>query len=179
MPAAERLAALARDHEARPVDGPTYRPMTRALAAVLVAGLLAWGARLILAAGSPSAGEMLAAAALAAVLLWPMPSILFGRTVVDGRGIRQGGWMGREVAWHEIQRVRFARVPLSPRLLVSPGFSRVKVFYSGSAALDDAFARIADELTRPDPAPAGKSGAARPGDAPPGDASPGDARTDR
>jgi hypothetical protein len=75
-----------------------------------------------------------------------------------------------------LQRFEYSEVAMGGR-------ARIVVYAPDHATAEracrDAFARIADELTRPDAAPAGKSGAARPGDAPPGDASPGDARTDR
>jgi hypothetical protein len=144
-----RLDALARAF-ATPVTGPTYRPLTRALAVVLVVGLLAWGLRLALASPEPlDATRLAAGAAIALALLWPMPMLLFGRTVVDATGVRQLGWMGREVEWAQVQRIRFVRMPMSPRLMISLGIGRVKVFYSGSPALDDAFVRATRLLTAP------------------------------
>jgi hypothetical protein len=144
-----RLEALARAF-ATPVSGPTYRPVTRALAVVLVGGLLLWGARMLIASPEPlDATRLAAGAAIAIALLWPMPMLLFGRTVVDATGVRQTGWMGREVEWTQVQRVRFVRMPMSPRLMISLGIGRVKVFYSGSAALDDAFFHATRLLTAP------------------------------
>jgi hypothetical protein len=144
-----RLDALARAF-ATPVTGPTYRPLTRALAVALVVGLLAWGLRLVLASPEPlDATRLAAGAAIALALLWPMPMLLFGRTVVDATGVRQLGWMGREVEWSQVQRIRFVRMPMSPRLMISLGIGRVKVFYSGSPALDEAFVRATRLLTAP------------------------------
>ena len=144
-----RLDALARAF-ATPVSGPTYRPLTRGLALALVAGLLGWGARALIASPEPlDATRLAAGAAVAFALLWPMPMLLLGRTVVEATGVRQLGWMGREVAWSEVQRIRFVRLPLSPRLMVSLGVGRMRVFYSGSAELDEAFARAVRLLTAP------------------------------
>ncbi len=144
-----RLEALARAF-ATPVSGPTYRPLTRALALALVAGLLGWGVRALLASPEPlDATRLAAGAAVAFALLWPMPMLLFGRTVVDATGVRQLGWMGREVGWSEVQRIRFVRLPMSPRLMISLGIGRVKVFHSGSAELDRAFAEAVRLLTAP------------------------------
>ena len=144
-----RLDALANAF-ATPVSGPTYRPATRVLAAVLVAGLLGWGARLLATSPDPfDATRLAAAAAIAIALLWPMPMLLFGRTVVDATGVRQLGWMGREIEWTQVQRIRFVRMPMSPRLMISMGIGRVKVFYSGNPALDEAFARATRLLTAP------------------------------
>ena len=144
-----RLDALARAF-ATPVSGPTYRPATRVLAAVLVAGLLGWGLRAALVSAEPlDASRLAAGAAIAVALLWPMPALLFGRTVVDATGVRQLGCMGREVGWAQVQRIRHVRVPMSPRLMVSLGIGRMKEFYSGSPELDEAFLRAARILTSP------------------------------
>ena len=144
-----RTEALARAF-ATPVDGPTYRMPTRIAAGALVAALLVTGARVLLTSPEPLDMQRATAAAVVALaLLWPMPSILFGRTVVDARGVRQLGWMGKEAEWSTVQSVRFLRMPLAPRLLVRAGFGRVKVFHSGSAALDDAFERAVRLLSGP------------------------------
>jgi hypothetical protein len=76
--------------------------------------------------------------------------ILFGRTVVDATGVRQLGWLGREVAWAEVVKVRFVAMPMSPRLMVSTGFGRARVFYSGDRRLDDALREAARLLTAPE-----------------------------
>lgn len=144
-----RLEALARAF-GTPVSGPSYRPFTRGLALVLVVGLLGWGTYTLLAAPEPlDATRLAAGAAIAIALLWPIPSLLLGRTVVDATGVHQLGWMGREVAWTEVQRIRFVRMPLAPRLLVSLGIGRVRVFHSGCAELDEAFAHAVRLLTAP------------------------------
>lgn len=143
-----RADALARAF-ATPVEGPSYRPFTRVGAVVIVAGLFGWGGRMVAAAGPLDAGQWLAVAAIAAALLWPLPGLLRGRTVLDADGIRQPGWMGREARWVDVERVRFVRMPLSPRLMLSTGFGRAKVFYSGSRALDDAFEQAVGLMTSP------------------------------
>lgn len=145
-----RLDALARTFRA-PVSGPSYRPATRALAAILVAGLLVWGARGVIAdLGTPINWSRIGACAVVALaLLWPMPSILLGRTVIDATGIRQPGWLGREAEWAQVQRIRHLRMPMSPRLIVSTGMGRARVFYSGDATLDAAFREAVRLLTAP------------------------------
>jgi hypothetical protein len=103
-----------------------------------------------LLSGSPtSALAPISPATIAVALLWPLPSLLFGRTVVDAEGIRQIGWMGREATWQQVQRVRFVRLALSPRLIVSVGLGRARVFYSGSRELDLAFEQAVALLTAP------------------------------
>jgi hypothetical protein len=144
-----RLDALRRTF-AEPVSGPAYRPVTRVVAGLLVAGLLGWGVRTLLMADEPPDTTRLGTAAVIALaLLWPMPMLLFGRTVVDADGIRQPGLMGREIRWTEVQRIRFVRMPMSPRLMASSGFGRVKVFHSGSRELDQAFAQAVRLMTAP------------------------------
>ena len=151
MPAAPRdarSAALGRAF-GQPVSGPTYRPLTRALALLLVLGILGWGLRSLGGAGPMDSTRLAALAILVAALLWPMPALLFGRTVLDAEGIRQTGWMGRDAAWAQVHRVRFVRLPLAPRLIVSVGFGRARVFQSGSAELDAAFEQAVRLLTGP------------------------------
>ena len=145
-----RADALARAF-ATPVEGPSYRPFTRVAAVAIVVGLFAWGARALAAAGPLDTGQWIAVAAIAAALLWPLPGLLRGRTVLDAEGIRQPGWMGREARWVDVERVRFVRMPLSPRLMLSTGFGRAKVFYSGNRELDAAFDHAVRLLTGPPP----------------------------
>lgn len=144
-----RQAALARTF-AQPVSGPTYRPLTRAVAAALVVALFAWGARTLMLEPDTDPTRLGAAAVVALALLWPMPMILFGRTVLDATGVRQEGWMGRGVAWAEVVKVRFIAMPMSPRLMVSTGFGRARVFYSGSRELDAAMQEAARLLVAPE-----------------------------
>jgi hypothetical protein len=147
-PRAEALASAF----ATPVVGPTYRPFTRVLTALLVTGLFAWSAQTAVASAASLTWQQVAAgAAVGLALLWPLPSLLWGRTVVDATGIRQLGWMGREAGWVQVQRVRFLAMPMSPRLIVSVGLGRSRVFYSGSAELDAAFRHAVLLLTGPLP----------------------------
>ena len=145
-----RHDALARTF-ATPVSGRAYRPATRILAAVLVAGLLAWGSiGLVKELGTPIDWPRIGASAIIAIaLLWPMPSILAGRTVIDATGIRQDGWMGREATWAEVQKIRYIPMPMSPRLVIATGLGRARVFYSGDAELDSAFREVVRLLTAP------------------------------
>lgn len=145
MTQAARIEALAAAF-AVPVEGPSYRLLTRVMAGTVALGSLAWGVRLLLAhADELSSKHWTAAAIVALAMLWPLP-MLFGRTVLDARGIRQTGWMGKEVTWPQAYRARFLRLPTAPRLLVSTGFGRARVFYSGSKTLDEAFERVAGLL---------------------------------
>jgi len=147
-----RADALAKAF-ATPVEGPAYRPFTRIVAVVVVVGLFGWGGSLVLGAGGLEGGQWVAVGVMAAALLWPLPSLLLGRTVLDAEGIRQPGWMSREARWADVRRVRYVRMPLSPRLMISTGFGRPKVFFSGDATLDAAFEQAVYLLTEPLPAP--------------------------
>lgn len=134
---------------AQPVSGPSYRPATRTFAVLVVAGLIAWGARAMLAAepGTLDRTHWATALVIAIALLWPLPALLFGRTVLDATGVRQLGWMGREAEWAQVRRIRFVRMPMSPRMMVSVGIGRVRTFHSGSRELDAAFERATRILT--------------------------------
>lgn len=147
-----RADALAKAF-ATPVEGPAYRPFTRIAAVVLVAGLFGWGGYLVLGSGGLEAGHWVAVGVMAAALLWPLPSLLMGRTVLDAEGIRQPGWMSREARWADVHRVRFLRLPLAPRLMISTGFRRPTMFFSGDARLDAAFEQAVYLLTDPLPGP--------------------------
>lgn len=146
-----RAEALARAF-ATPVSGPTYRPFTRVVAASLVTGLFAWAAQTALASAESLTWQQVGTGvAVGLALLWPLPSLLWGRTVIDASGIRQLGWMGREADWVQVQRVRFLAMPMSPRMIVSVGLGRSRVFYSGNAELDAAFRHAVLLLTGPLP----------------------------
>jgi hypothetical protein len=143
--AAQRAAAAF----ARPVEGPSHRPAIKVAAVSIVVVVAAWGGRLLFQQGTPSTQSLAAAGLVLLLLLWPLPGMLAGRTRIDAQGIRQQGWAAREVEWAQVRRIRFARLPMTPRLLVSAGFGRMKVFYSGSPELDRAFERVVDVMTGP------------------------------
>jgi hypothetical protein len=145
--ASAEAAARAADAFAEPVEGPSHRTATRLVAVAVVALVIGWGARLMWQHGAPSSGALAAAGIVLLLLLWPLPGMLTGRTRIDARGIRQQGWTPREVEWAQIERVRFARIAMTPRLVVSTGFGRFRVFYSGSRELDEAFERVVEVLT--------------------------------
>jgi hypothetical protein len=136
---------------AQPVSGPSYRPLTRVLAVALVLALFVWGARTMLAVepGTLDRTHWATAVVIALALLWPLPTLLLGRTVLDANGIRQLGWMGRDAEWAQVQRIRFVRMPMSPRLMISVGIGRIRSFHSGSPELDAAFERATRILTGP------------------------------
>lgn len=146
-----REAALAQAFS-QPVSGPTYRPFTRVLAVALVLGLLGWGARAVWTEGPQTLAptHLAAAGVMAATLLWPLPMILFGRTVVDAQGLRREGWLGREIAWKQVVRARFIALPPQPRLMTSTGLGRAQTWYSGTSELDAALREAARLLNAPE-----------------------------
>jgi len=145
MEAAARAAATF----AQPVEGPSHRPAIRVIALVVVAVIVVAGARQLFLDGAPSRQALFAAGMVLLLLLWPLPGLMTGRTRIDARGISQHGFGKREVEWQQVQRVRFIRLGFSPRLVVSAGFGRMRVFYSGSRDLDEAFEHVVDVLTGP------------------------------
>ncbi|HVL57221.1 MAG TPA: hypothetical protein VM491_11990 [Burkholderiaceae bacterium] len=126
----------------RPVSGASYRRATRIVAVAVSALVVVMVARWLIQL--PERDWTLVGGALLAMLplLYWLPTVLYGQTRIDGRGIRQDGMFGREVEWHQIQRVRFSRALLQPRLMVSAGFPKIRSFYSGTPQLDDAFDEI-------------------------------------
>jgi hypothetical protein len=145
---AEAAARAARAF-AQPIEGPSHRPVIRYLAVAIVVLIMAWGARQLWQHGVPSGQAIGASAMVLLLLLWPLPGLFNGRTRIDATGIHQQGFAAREVQWSQVQRVRFIRLALTPRLVVSSGFGRMKVFYSGSRELDEAFEHVVDVLTGP------------------------------
>jgi hypothetical protein len=114
-----------------------------------VAIVLVAGARQLWLDGPPPRQAFIAAGMVLLLLLWPLPGLMTGRTRIDSRGISQQGFTRREVEWSQVQRVRFIRLGFSPRLVISAGFGRMRVFYSGSRELDEAFEHAVDLLTGP------------------------------
>jgi hypothetical protein len=143
---AEAAARAARSF-AQPVEGPSHRPVIRYLAVAIVAVIVAWGLRQLWLHGMPSGQALGTAAVILLLLLWPLPGLFNGRTRIDATGIRQQGFVKREIEWTQVQRVRFIRLAMSPRLVVSSGYGRIKVFYSGSRDLDEAFEEVVRVLT--------------------------------
>jgi hypothetical protein len=149
LDAAGRAQAAARAARsfAQPIEGPSHRPVIRYVAVAVVAVIVAWGLRQLWLHGMPSGQALVTSVLILLLLLWPLPGLFNGRTTIDATGIRQHGFVKREVEWSQVQRVRFIRLAVSPRLVVSSGFGRMKVFYSGSRDLDEAFEEVVRVLT--------------------------------
>lgn len=148
-PPASSPAERAAQTFAQTVEGPSYRPITRILAVVTVLVVLLWGGPVFWQAGDRSAAALATAAVIAIALIWPLIGMLRSRTILDAQGIRQTatGLGRREVSWAQVERIRFVRLALAPRLVISTGFGRFRLFYSGSRALDRAFEQAVAVLT--------------------------------
>lgn len=148
MPLVDPDRLSPRHRFAQPVTGPSYGLRFKALSIVLLVALAAYGAR-VLGAASQVSPALIAGAAVVGLLMaaWAV-AIVFGTTTVDADGIRRSGFGGKQVRWEQIGRVRFLRVPLSPRLVVLPTAGPMRSFFAGNAALEQAFREI-DELYRP------------------------------
>lgn len=131
---------------ARPITGPSYRPGFKAITVALLAALALYGAW-VLRGASAWSPVLIAPAAAAALLLVAAAPILRGTTTVDTQGIRTSGLTRGALRWEQIDRARYLRVPLSPRLLVLPTSGPMRAFHAGNAALEQAFVSI-DRLYR-------------------------------
>jgi len=132
---------------AEPVSGPAYRRVTRIAAAAVGVLLVLFGLRVLGSLTEMPIETAIGLVMMAGAPLAALPGILTGKTRIDATGIRQDGLFVKEVKWSEITRVRFARLPLSPRLIVTTGFGRFRAFYSGDKALDRAFSEVELALT--------------------------------
>jgi hypothetical protein len=132
-------AAAAQDGviPAAPLRGPTYGRTLRALATVIVLGLLWALLRLALDAG------MSAVLWLAPVLLGPYAVLMTAATTIDAEGICQGGLLRRRVRWDEIAHAKVGGTPLARRLNVRTITGRFVSLRAGSPQLLAAFERIA------------------------------------
>lgn len=126
---------------ATPVTGPSYRWSAKALAAVVLAWLAAYGARTVATGGFGLSGWLVVLAGMTAVVVtgW---SVFAGRTTIDAQGIHQSGLPRRALRWHEIARARRLRMPLTTRLVVSTGTGPLRAIHAGNRALEDAFGEI-------------------------------------
>lgn len=135
---------LAARRFATPVSGPAYRPLARLSTASMVAGLAAYGVRVMVARSDGiDSGFLMLMAGAAAIVLVSAWYILFGKTTIDGQGIRQDWMFPKVYAWHEIGRARVVRMPLTRRLAIATGRGPVRAIHGGDRALDEAFAEIA------------------------------------
>ena len=131
-----------------PVSGRAYRPFTRYLTLCFVSSLLTYGAYVLGRSDGVAGTILLLMAMAAAVMLVGAWYIVMGRTTIDGSGIRQDGLFPKAYRWHEINRARFLKMPLSARLLLTVGSGPIRAIHSGDGQLDAAFRDIAEFYRR-------------------------------
>lgn len=125
-----------------PVEGTSYNWIIKTALVLIDLAVLGGGVFVFSVEGDvPTHMEVFgwAALALIAVTTWDMWT---GRTRIDRDGIHRKALFGKSVSWQEIRRVRFLRLPPSPRLLVSTSQGPFKVFYAGEPKLREAFVEI-------------------------------------
>ncbi|MGE5338817.1 MAG: hypothetical protein ACM3PU_13390 [Gemmatimonadota bacterium] len=133
-----------------PVTGPAYGRGFRAAAAFAALGLLAWGARTVLALGiGRGDGDgwiVLGAAAFA--LLGTLYFMITSRTTIDAQGIRQSGLIERKTEWSDILYARVRGPAFSRRLVVRSVNGRFRYYFGGTRELLAAFDQIAAAYPR-------------------------------
>jgi hypothetical protein len=127
-----------------PVRGAAYSPAMRIFASLAMLVIVVYGVRAwdVVAAGgwtSPAALVFLAAfLGMAGSYVVMLRSV----TVIDATGIRQTGLMEKKIAWADVRMARVARWGAT-RLIVKGERGPFTVFFGGTAALREAFVRIA------------------------------------
>lgn len=132
-----------------PVAGPAYSLTFRAVASIVVFGLLAYGVYAVaLRTQGPIARDgWLFIGAVLVSLLGTYYLMMSAVTTIDAEGIRQSGLVDRRVAWNEIGYARVRRIGAT-RLTVRKAGGRFVFFFGGSRDLEAAFDRIAAAYPR-------------------------------
>jgi hypothetical protein len=127
-----------------PVSGPAYGRVFRALATVMLLGVLLMGVRATLALPDDAAAAqgywILGFGMLALVASYWM--MISATTTLGPDGIRQSGLIERKVAWTEVYSARLFGPPFARRLMVRTTNGRFRFFFGGSPELLAAFARV-------------------------------------
>lgn len=127
---------------AQPVSGRAYSGAFRVLATAVTAGLLLYGARVVLGAPDPSRDGWILIGAIAFALIGTWYFMMVSVTTIDADGVRQSGIIERKVAWSEILHARVRGFAFSRRLVVRTIGGRYRFFYGGTPELLAAFARV-------------------------------------
>ena len=130
----------------QPVTGPTYGRFFRALATVMLLGVLVMAARATLQL--PDDVPAVQGYWLLGIGLMAMTAsywvLVRSTTTVDATGIRQSGLIEKKVEWPEVYNARLFGPPFARRLMVRTTNGRFRFFFAGSPELLAAFAHIAD-----------------------------------
>lgn len=141
--AAQRAALL--EELGLPVSGPAYRKPVK-IAAWIVLGLLT--VQLISVATRLPAENLNQALTLTVLFCYVGMAALTvamqrSITTIDARGLRQTWIMRREVAWEDVNFVKFIPYPLGKRLMIFNRGGRFVTLQAGTREVEVAFARIA------------------------------------
>lgn len=128
------------------VTGPAYSPWFKMIATVLTFGLAGYAASFLLRFPLDGLAPKLVMVSAILLLLWSWRGFLHATVTIDAQGIRQGGLLGKDVAWSDIRSAKMIGVPHAgwlspPRLVVRTG-TAFHTFNGGTQELLTEFARI-------------------------------------
>ncbi len=129
-----------------PVSGPAYSPWFKMIATILSCGLAGYALSFLLRHPPDGLWPKLLLVAAIVLLLVSWRSFLRATIHIDERGIRQGGWPGKQVVWEDVRSAKMIGIPYAgwlspPRLVVRTG-TAFYTFNGGTEALLTEFARI-------------------------------------
>ncbi|GAA5236820.1 hypothetical protein FOZ76_12535 [Verticiella sediminum] len=127
-----------------PVVGPAYRRVVKIAAWVVLAIITLQILAAAMSASQESLGTAFGFTVVFCYVGLALLAIAMQRSVVtiDEHGLRQTWIMRREVAWEDVQYVKFIPFPLGKRLMIFHR-GRFTTLQAGSQAVEIAFARIA------------------------------------
>ena len=135
---------------AQPMQGQAFSPLFKAVAWLILLGLLAWIVRLEFDWRSSQGALVGIAWAMLAFIAW---HIQRSRIVLDSEKVEQT-WMWRrrlalrELAFIQVMRVRGLEWLIAPRIYARNLGGTFTFFYCSDRALLDEFARLAEALRR-------------------------------
>lgn len=140
---AEREALL--DELNLPLSGPAYRPAVKVAAWVVLALLTLLIISTALRVPAENLNQTMTVTVIGCYVGLAIMAAAMQRSMVtvDRQGLRQSWIMRREVAWDEIQFVKFIPYPLGKRLMIFQRGGRFMSLQAGGRDVEVAFARIA------------------------------------
>ena len=133
---------------AQAMDGPAFGTVFKAVAWLILLGLLYWIVRLDFDWRSSQGALVAAAWAMLAFIVW---HIQRSRILLDGQAIEQS-WMWRrrlalrELAYLKVMRVRGLEFLIAPRIYARNLWGTFTFFYCSNRAMLDEFTRLAEAL---------------------------------
>ena len=135
-----------KEHFAQPVEGHSFAPAARAIAAVIVVVLIGSLVSL-LAFGPLSRNSAIEFGLVGAVVAFLGAQIVFGKTRIDRNGLRRASLYRPELSWIQMNKVSYQRGWGTPRLAVGSMVGPMR-FHAGTPELRAAFKLIANYYSK-------------------------------